>query len=101
MDGLLDLLENKTLDRSNIDRWFIKFDDEYALKATQLLHQEIEDAFRKVEYIVDSTKYTTNQYHEMIHKGKMIIELLTMKLHIFIVYFFSVGILTTIIFGAY
>ena len=94
MDGLLDLLENKTLDRSNIDRWFIKFDDEYALKATQLLHQKIEEMFRKGEYIVDSTKYTTNQYHEMIHKGKMIIELLTMKLHIFIVYFFSVGILS-------
>ena len=94
MEGLLDLLEKKALHRSNIDRWFIKFDDEYALKATRLLHQKIEKMFKKGEYIADSTKYTTSRYYEMLHKGKITIELLTMKLHIFIVYFFSVGILS-------
>ena len=94
MEGILDLLEKQSLNRSNIDRWFIKFDDEYALKATRLLHQKIEGMFRKGEYIADSTKYTTNRYYEMLHKGKMTIEFLTMKLHAFIVYFFSVGMIS-------
>jgi len=94
MEGLLDLLEKTTLDRSNIDRWFIKFDDEYAIKATRMLHERIEKMFRKGEYISDSTKFTSDRYYEMIHKGEMIIELLTMKLHILVVYFISAGILS-------
>ena len=94
MVGLLDLLEKDTLDRSNIDRWFIKFDDEYARKATQMLHEKIEGMFKTGEYIVDSTKFTSDRYQEVLHKGKITHELIMMGFHLLIVYFPSVGILS-------
>ena len=94
MVGLLELLEGKSLDRSNVDRWFIKFDKEYARKATQMLHEKIEKMFRGGEYITDATKFTMDRYQEVLHKGKTTLEFIMMGLHLFIVYFASAGILS-------
>ena len=53
--------------------------------------------FKKGCYITDSTNVTTTQYFVSIQcdlKGNPILELLTLKLHIIIVYFLSVGLLS-------
>jgi hypothetical protein len=94
MEGLLPLLFGEGLDHSTIDWWFIQFDDQYAHEAVKLLHRKIKKMFSDGEYIADSTKITTTRYYEMIHKGEMTIELRCLKLHLVIMYFASVGILS-------
>lgn len=97
MQSELKEFEGDTIDFSNIDRWFMKADEDWVRKATQLLHEKIERMFRKACYITDSSKVTTTQYYETTEidkDGNKIIELLTLKLHILIVYFIAVGIVS-------
>jgi len=94
MEGEIPLLLGDALDHSTIDWWFDKFDEEYAKKAVKLLHRKIKKMFKKGEYITDSTKITTTRYYKMIHKGEETIELLCLKLHMIIIYFASVGVLS-------
>lgn len=94
MVGLLPLLTRKILNRSNVDRWFIRFDDEYARKATKLLDKRIQSMFRGGSYIADATKYTTDRYAEEFYRGETQLELLCMGLHIIVTYFLSVGIVS-------
>lgn len=62
MEGEIPLLTNDTLDHSVIDWWFEKLDDEWVLKTVRKLGDKIEAMFKKGEYIVDSTEYTTTRY---------------------------------------
>jgi hypothetical protein len=97
MEDELYRFEENSIDFSNIDRWFMKADDCWVKKATQLLHEKLESMFRKACYISDSTKITTTQYYETTQidsEGNRVIELMTMKLHILIVYFFAAGIIS-------
>ena len=94
MEGVIPLLTNDSLDHSTIDWWFEKLDEEYAKKAVKHLHKKIKKMFKKGEYITDSTKITTTRYYKMIHKGEEIIELLCLKLHLVIMYFASIGIIS-------
>lgn len=97
MEGELLLLMGDSLDFTNIDRWFIKTDDEWVRRATQMLHEKIEKMFRKGCYITDSSKVTTTQYYETTEidsKGNRILDLLTLKLHILVVYFVAAGIVS-------
>ena len=97
MKSELKLLINETLDHSNIDRWLMKCDDEWVRKATQLLHYRIEKMFRKGCYISDSSGVTTTKYYETTEidkDGNRILALLTLKLHICVVYFFVVGVVS-------
>ena len=92
-EGKILLLTNKTLDHSNIDRWFEKLDEEYVYKAARKLGAKIESMFNDGCYIADSTEYTTTRYYELIDTGERAIELLTLKLHILICYIGSAGLL--------
>ena len=97
MQSTLNDLEGRTIDFSNIDRWFTKADDEWVRKATQMLHERIEQMFRKACYITDSSKVTTTQYYESTEidkEGNRILELLTLKLHLFVAYFMVIGIVS-------
>lgn len=94
MEGEIPLLFEGSLDHSNIDRWFEKLDGTWVEEAVKLLHGKIQAMFRKGEAIIDSTKITTTQYHEAFQVGEMILELLTMKLHLLVVYFWTVGIIS-------
>lgn len=92
-EGKVPLLTNKTLDHSNIDRWFERLDEEYVYEAARKLGARIESMFNDGCYIADSTEYTTTRYYELIDAGKRAIELLTLKLHILLCYIASVGLL--------
>ena len=94
MEGEIPLLFEGSLDHSNVDRWFEKLDDVWVEEAVKLLHSKIQAMFRKGEAIIDSTKITTTQYHETFQVGEMILELLTIKLHLLVVYFWTVGIIS-------
>jgi hypothetical protein len=94
MEGEIPLLFDGSLDHSNVDRWFEKLDDEWVEKAVSSLHGKIKAMFRKGEAIIDSTKITTNRYYETFQVGETILELLTVKLHILIVYFWTAGIVS-------
>lgn len=94
MEGEIPLLFEGSLDHSNVDRWFEKLDDTWVEEAVKLLHCKIQAMFNKGEAIIDSTKITTTRYYETFQVGEMILELLTMKLHILVVYFWTVGIVS-------
>lgn len=97
MESELELLEGNSIDFTNIDRWFLKADDDWVRKAMQLLHERIERMFHGGCYITDSTEVTTTQLMETGRRdseGKNILEFLTLKLHLLVVYFFSVGIVS-------
>lgn len=93
----LSRFENDSIDHTNIDRWFWKVDLEWIRKTTQLLHERIEVMFHKGEYISDSTGITTDRYYEtsqIDNEGNPVLELLCIKLHILVVYFFTVGLVS-------
>lgn len=92
-EGEIPLLTNKTLDHSNIDRWFERLDEDYIYEAARRLGAKIEAMFNDGCYIADSTEYTTTRYYELIDAGQRAIELLTLKFHILICYIASVGLL--------
>ena len=94
--GLLDLLENKTLDRSNVDRWFIRFNKEYARVITNWLHNKIEAMFPAGDYITDGTKITTDRYKKKLVKGEETYVLRLMGLCILVMYFASVGMVSIV-----
>lgn len=94
MEGEIPLLFEGLLDHSNVDRWFEKLDEAWVEKAVRMLHAKLQSMFNKGEAIIDSTKITTTQYHETFQVGEMILELLTMKLHLLVVYFWTVGIIS-------
>ena len=97
MESELYMFEGNSIDFSNIDRWFMKANDEWVIEATRLLHERIETMFRKGCYITDSSNVTTTQYYETTQidkNGNKIIELLTLKLHIMAVYFITAGIVS-------
>ena len=97
MQSELHRLEGNSIDFTNIDRWFLKTDDEWVRKATQLLHEKMEPMFRKACYITDSTKVTTTRYYETTRldsEGKRVLDLLTLKLHLLVVYFITAGIVS-------
>lgn len=97
MESELNRFEGDSIDFTNIDRWFIKADDEWVRKATQLLHERMEGFFRKGDYITDSSNVATTQYYETTRRdseGKKILELITLKLHLLIVYFVTAGIVS-------
>lgn len=93
----LSRFEKQTLNYSNIDRWFWRLDENWIRKATQALHEKIEKMFSRGEYISDSTGITTDRYYEttaLDSKGNRILALLCLKLHVFVVYFFTVGLVS-------
>lgn len=97
MQSELERFEGDTIDFSNIDRWVMKAGVEWIRKATQMLHIRIEAMFRKACYISDSSKITTTQYIESSEigpDGTRIVELLTLKLHILVTYFMTIGIVS-------
>jgi hypothetical protein len=93
MEGEIPLLANNTLDHSVIDWWFAQLDDEWVTKATRNLGDKIEAMFKKGEYIADSTEYTTTRYQEIIDTGTKKLVHSTMKLHLLVCYFVTVGII--------
>lgn len=97
MESSMELLEGDSIHFTNIDRWFMKADEEWVRAATQLLHEKIESMFRKGCYITDSSNVTTAQYFESDRidaEGKKILELITLKLHALVVYFITAGIVS-------
>ena len=80
--GLLPFLAGKSLDRSNIDRWFQRFPEEFAHKANTLLHAKIESMFDYGDYIVDSTKISTTEYEQITYQGVDMWKLIVMALRI-------------------
>ena len=94
MEGEIPLLFEGSLDHSNVSRWFEKLDDGWVEEAVKLLHGKIQGMFRKGEAIIDSTKITTTQYNETSQVGETILELLTVKLHLLVVYFWTVGVIS-------
>jgi len=94
--GLLPILADNSLDRSNIDRWFQRMDPCYMGKASELLNGKLEDMFDYGEYIVDSTKYVATEYHESFHKGETTYELDMVGLHILVNYFVKEGFISIV-----
>ncbi len=94
--SLLPLLVGETLDRSNIDRWFQRMDISYIEHAAEFLNEKLEAMFDYGEYIVDATKYTTNEYQEVMHKGQTTFELIMIGLHIIVNYFFKEGFISIV-----
>lgn len=92
--GYLPLLTEKSLDRSNIDRWFQRMDYVYIEKASEFLDDKLESMFGHGEYIIDATKFSTTEYHEVFHKGKTTFELILIGLHILVTYFFKEGFIS-------
>lgn len=96
VEGYLPLLANDSLDRSNIDRWFQKMDISYIERASEFINKKLELIFTHGEYIVDATKYTATQYHEVVHKGETTYELDMIGLHILVNYFFKEGFISIV-----
>jgi len=94
--GLLDLLEGETLDRSNVDRWFIRFDKEYARMATNWLHEKVEAMFPAGDYVTDATKFSTDRYKKKVVKGVDTYVLKVMGLCILVMYFASAGFVSIV-----
>lgn len=92
--GYLPLLADDSLDRSNVDRWFQRMDYSYIERAAAWLDKQLEFMFGHGEYIVDATKYTTTEYHEVPHKGKMTFKLVLIGLHILVTCFFKEGFIS-------
>lgn len=93
----LERFEGKTINFTNIDRWLWKVNEEWIRQAVQLLHYKIESMFRKGEYISDASSVTTNNYYETTRldsEGKPILDKLCMKLHVFVTYFFTIGLVS-------
>lgn len=94
--GYLPVLAGNSLDRSNIDRWFQRMEPAYIEKISDYLNQELESMFDYSEYIVDATKYTTNEYQEVFHKGQSTFKLVMLGLHIIVNYFVKEGFLSIV-----
>lgn len=93
----LRLFVGETIDHTNIDRWFWKVDDLWIRDAVQMLHEKIEAITSDGEYVSDSTGIATDRYYEttaLDSDGNPILALLTIKLHIMIVYFASIGLVS-------
>lgn len=96
--GLLPFLAGNTLNRSNIDRWFQRFPEDFAHKANASLHKMLEEMLGYGDYITDATKITTTEYEQTISGGEMVWKLLTVGLHIIVQYFFKEGFLSIVCF---
>ena len=94
--GFLPLLTKESLDRSNIDRWFQRMNQDYIHKASEYLNNKLENMFDYGEYITDATKYSTNEYQEVLHKGERTFELILVGLHIIVNYFFKEGFISIV-----
>jgi len=94
--GVLPLLTDKTLDRSNIDRWFQRMETEYIERISDSLNDNLESMFDYGEYIADATKYATTEYHKVLHKGQTTFELVLIGLHIIVNYFIEEGFLSIV-----
>lgn len=96
--GLLPFLAGDNLNRSNIDRWFQRFPEEFAHRANSLLHQKLESMLDYGDYITDATKIATTEYEQVEHKAGVTWKLIVMGLHILIQYFFVPGLLSIVCF---
>ena len=95
LEGFVQLLLNKKLDHTNLSRWLGKLDEQIIHKAIKKLNHRMIKR-RKIEYIVDSTPLTLTTYQQLIYKGKELLELMTWKLHVILVYLPALGLLSVV-----
>ena len=93
-EKLLKLLTGKTLDHSNIIRWFGKLTPGYIDKITYRVHCEIIKHSNKGDYMADSSGVTCDRYKEELYRGEIIREIIVWKLHIFAQYLFAIGLVS-------
>lgn len=96
VSGVLPLLTENTLDRSNIGGLFQRMEPPYIEKISESLNHKLESMFDYGGYIVDATKYTINEYQEVFHKGENTFELILLGLHIIVIYFVKEGFLSIV-----
>jgi hypothetical protein len=95
-EQLLTLLTGKTLDHSNIIRWFGKLNPDYIDKLVYNVHAEVIKQSDKGDYIADSSGVTCDRYRETVSRGQTIRELIDWKLHIFVQYLFVLGLVSIV-----
>jgi hypothetical protein len=95
-EHLFRLLTGKTLDHSNIVRWFGKLTPGYIDKLTYKVHREIIKHNDEGDYLADSSGITCDRYHETLYRGEKKRELVNWKLHIFAQYLLVTGLVSIV-----
>ena len=95
-EKLLTLLTGKSLDHSNIIRWFGKLKRSYISSLTYEVHLQIIKENNKGDYVTDSSGVTCDRYQKTICRGETTQELINWKLHIFAQYLFILGLVSIV-----
>ena len=98
LEAECDLLFGRTIDHSNLSRWFSRLDEKIIDDACEELHKKMIYR-RKIEYIVDSTAFTLTFYEQLMIRGLIMLKLVTWKLHVIVAYLPALGLLSVA--GAY
>jgi hypothetical protein len=93
-EQLLKLLTGKSLDHSNIVRWFGKLNPTYIDKLVYRIHTKITQQSDEGDYIADSTTLTCDRYRERILRGEKVRDHITWKLHTFVQYLSVMGLVS-------
>lgn len=93
-EKLLTLLTGKTLDHSNIIRWFSKLKRSYIDELTYKVHLEIIQHNDEGDYLADSSGITCDRYENNLYQADSRRELQTWKIHIFAQYLFVLGLVS-------
>lgn len=95
MEAHIPLLLGKSLDHTNLSRWFGRLDPmALDVAIVELNHQMTKR--RKIEYVVDSTPFTLTRYRSIRKGGQIVLELLTWKLHHILAYLPTLGLLSVV-----
>ena len=98
MESLIQLMTGKKLHKSNIDRWFMRYPEEYSHMAGALLHSKIEKILDYGDYVTDATKISTTRYEKLKCRLENTLKLTVMGLHIVIQYYIKEGFLSIVCF---
>jgi hypothetical protein len=95
-EELLKLLTGKSLDHSNIVRWFGRLDPTYIDKLVYRVHKRITKFSDEGDYMADSSGVACDRYQTTIYQGEEKRELIHWKLHIFVQYLFVLGLVSIV-----
>lgn len=90
-ERLYSVLSGKTLDHSNIIRWFGKLNPQYIDQLVFRIHMKTIEQNSQGDYMADSSGVTCDRYQTTLYRGEKTSELIHWKLHIFAQYLFVLG----------
>lgn len=96
LEFMVALLSGKHLDHSNCVRWFGKLTPEYIDALVYQVHEKILEISDEGDYIADSSNVTSDRLKAIEKAGDVILEHITWKVHILVMYLLNVGLVSIV-----